>query len=102
MWDISCIASISFIVHVKIYETCIVVLITVYLSQISVVYTRYLLDAGWFKKWKTYVGFDDWIQINKGDSHPGPIDNSPLLKGSGKVYLHSHRFSYADDNISII
>ena len=62
---------------------------------ISVVYTRYLLDAGWFKKWKTYVGYDPWDQTNKGKAHPGPIDNSPLLQESGNgssidIYNHHH------------
>ena len=70
---------------------------------ISVVYTRYLLHAGWFRKWKTYVGCDPWDQTNnlKGKAHPGPIDNSPLLQESGNgssfdIY-HHHHFSY--DNI---
>lgn len=67
--------------------------ITIYFGDV-----RYLLHAGWFKKWKPYVGYDTWDQSNKVYSHPGPIDNSPLLKGSGKFY-HSHWFSYADDNI---
>nr|XP_022296305.1 ubiquitin carboxyl-terminal hydrolase 4-like isoform X2 [Crassostrea virginica] len=40
----------------------------------------YLLDTGWFRKWKTYVGYDQRDQSKKGHSHPGPIDNSPLLK----------------------
>ena len=64
---------------------------------ISVVYTRYLLDIGWFKKWKTYVGYDQWDQTNKGKAHPGPIDNSPLLKerGNGSIDIyHHHHFHF--------
>ena len=66
---------------------------------ISVVYTRYLLNAVWLKKWKTYVGYDQWDQTNKGKVHPGPIDNSPLLKESGNgssiniYHRYHHHFS---------
>lgn len=44
---------------------------------------RYLVDAKWFKQWKKYVGFDDWDKTFMGekDVFPGPVDNSPLLKG---------------------
>ncbi|KAK3103303.1 hypothetical protein FSP39_018356, partial [Pinctada imbricata] len=42
----------------------------------------YLCDTKWFKQWKKYVGFDQWDNYNVGEkeAHPGPIDNTPLLK----------------------
>ena len=45
---------------------------------------RYLIDTKWFKQWKKYVGFDNWDTSYVGDqsANPGPIDNSPLLKGN--------------------
>lgn len=45
---------------------------------------RCLVSVVWFKKWKKYVGFDDWDKIFKGehDAYPGPIDNSALQKGN--------------------
>jgi hypothetical protein len=44
---------------------------------------RYLVDIGWFNQWKKYVGFSLWDIGSKGcpDAFPGPLDNSPLLKG---------------------
>lgn len=44
---------------------------------------RYLVDAKWFKQWKKYVGYDDWDRtfVGEKDVYPGPVDNSPLLKG---------------------
>lgn len=44
---------------------------------------RYLIDNKWFKQWKRYVGYDSWDACNIGEqsTFPGPIDNSPLLKG---------------------
>lgn len=44
---------------------------------------RYLVDSKWFKQWKKYVGYDSWDAYNAGheESHPGPIDNSGILKG---------------------
>lgn len=44
---------------------------------------RYLVDAKWFKQWKKYVGYDDWDKtfVGEKDVYPGPVDNSPLLKG---------------------
>jgi len=48
-----------------------------------VCYDRYLLDAKWFSRWKTYVGFDDWSSGSVGDesANPGPIDNSVIIEG---------------------
>ncbi|XP_057312637.1 ubiquitin carboxyl-terminal hydrolase 4-like isoform X2 [Hydractinia symbiolongicarpus] len=46
--------------------------------------TWYLLDIGWYKKWKQYVAL---AQIKKDNNeHPGPIDNSPLHQ-TGKSEL---------------
>ena len=41
----------------------------------------YLIHIGWFKRWKRYVGYDDWNMYNAGlvFSKPGPIDNTSLL-----------------------
>lgn len=46
--------------------------------------TWYLVDIGWFKKWKSYVGFDKWNMHSMGDEifYPGPVDNSELLTDS--------------------
>ncbi|XP_062606543.1 ubiquitin carboxyl-terminal hydrolase 15-like [Saccostrea cucullata] len=50
----------------------------------------YLVDAAWFKKWKKYVGFDQWDLASKGDSdeYPGPIDNSPLITDDSVLKDH--------------
>lgn len=43
----------------------------------------YLIDNKWFKQWKKYVGYDTWDRdpgIGEETTHPGPIDNAPLLK----------------------
>lgn len=42
--------------------------------------TWYLVDSGWFKKWKSYVGFDSWNMHSRGNKtfYPGPVDNSRL------------------------
>ncbi|XP_060080638.1 ubiquitin carboxyl-terminal hydrolase 15-like isoform X1 [Ylistrum balloti] len=44
--------------------------------------TWYLLDTKWYKQWKKYVGYDSWDSFSVGEqnSHPGPMDNSPLVK----------------------
>ncbi|XP_053485041.1 ubiquitin carboxyl-terminal hydrolase 15-like [Ictalurus furcatus] len=46
--------------------------------------TWYLVDSGWFTKWKKYVGFEIWDWICKGHEtfYPGPVDNSGLLTDS--------------------
>ncbi|KAF4089228.1 hypothetical protein AMELA_G00064080 [Ameiurus melas] len=46
--------------------------------------TWYLVDSGWFKNWKKYVGFEIWDCICKGHEtfYPGPVDNSGLLTDS--------------------
>ena len=68
-------------------------------------YVRYLVDAGWFNKWKDFVGYDEKDQSNKGKAHPGPIDNSPLLKESGRgsidIHLHHHLSLYDHYSIHI-
>lgn len=50
---------------------------------------RCLIDNKWFKQWKKYVGYDSWETSNVGDraTHPGPIDNSPLLRGNINLCL---------------
>lgn len=43
-----------------------------------------MVDKKWFNQWKRYVGYDSWEtsnDIGEQTTHPGPIDNSPLLKG---------------------
>ncbi|KAF8782774.1 Ubiquitin carboxyl-terminal hydrolase 15 like protein [Argiope bruennichi] len=47
-----------------------------------------LIDNKWFKQWKKYVGYDNWETANVGDraTHPGPIDNSPLLRDDDAKY----------------
>jgi len=52
-------------------------------SKLFVCYDRYLLDAKWFSRWKTYVGFDDWSSGSIGDesANPGPVDNSFIIEG---------------------
>lgn len=51
-----------------------------------------MVDKKWFNQWKRYVGYDIWEASNVGEqtTHPGPIDNSPLLKedNSGDLKLH--------------
>jgi len=46
--------------------------------------TRYLISAGWFQIWKEFVGFGiSKLESNAAislSSHPGPIDNSSLVK----------------------
>lgn len=59
----------------------------------------YLISAVWFKQWKKYVGFDERDQTSKGkiESHPVPIDNSPLLKEvEGKSKLKDHLIDELD------
>ncbi|CAC5359253.1 Ubiquitin carboxyl-terminal hydrolase 4,Ubiquitin carboxyl-terminal hydrolase 15 [Mytilus coruscus] len=53
---------------------------------------RYVLDTKWFKRWKKYVGYEscDAFNVGQQESHPGPIDNLPLLEdctGKLKEYL---------------
>ena len=63
---------------------------------------RYLIDTKWFKQWKKYVGFDNWDTSYVGDqsANPGPIDNSPLLKGkviigSYSVYIEMSEWAFS-------
>ena len=44
---------------------------------------RCLVDVKWFRQWKKYTGFDSGDQDSAGQAsgHPGPIDNTNLLKG---------------------
>ncbi|XP_070394714.1 ubiquitin carboxyl-terminal hydrolase 15-like isoform X6 [Dermacentor albipictus] len=53
----------------------------------------YMVDKKWFNQWKRYVGYDSWEtsnDIGEQTTHPGPIDNSPLLKedNSGETKDH--------------
>ncbi|XP_050414001.1 ubiquitin carboxyl-terminal hydrolase 4 isoform X1 [Patella vulgata] len=50
----------------------------------------YLLDTKWYKQWKKYVGYDKWDSgcVGEASANPGPIDNSPLLKGDGQLQEH--------------
>lgn len=54
--------------------------------------TWFLIDNKWFKQWKKYVGYDSWETCGIGEetSHPGPIDNTLLLKDdkSGEIKDH--------------
>ena len=53
-------------------------------------YYRYLVDTKWYKQWKKYVGYDSWDTSYVGDqsAHPGPIDNTPLLKGNIHIIVN--------------
>ncbi len=58
--------------------------------------TMYLLEKGWFNKWKKYVGFDNkkagWNPDLSCD--PGPIDNASLFfEGTGKPKPRLHFIS---------
>ncbi|XP_054720476.1 ubiquitin carboxyl-terminal hydrolase 4-like [Uloborus diversus] len=57
-----------------------------------------LIDNKWFKQWKKYVGYDSWETSNIGDraTHPGPIDNSPLLKDDGSNEIKDHLIDELD------
>ncbi|XP_060566741.1 ubiquitin carboxyl-terminal hydrolase 15-like [Ruditapes philippinarum] len=45
--------------------------------------TWYIIDAIWFKQWKSYVGYEskDHCNVSEESAHPGPIDNTPILQG---------------------
>lgn len=36
----------------------------------------YIISANWFKRWKTYVGFDEM----EGGEFPGPINNEDIIE----------------------
>ncbi|XP_035221338.1 ubiquitin carboxyl-terminal hydrolase 15-like, partial [Stegodyphus dumicola] len=57
-----------------------------------------LIDNKWFKQWKKYVGYDSWETSNIGDraTHPGPIDNSPLLRDDGSGEIKDHLIDELD------
>ncbi|CAL1290748.1 unnamed protein product [Larinioides sclopetarius] len=57
-----------------------------------------LIDNKWFKQWKKYVGYDNWETANVGDraTHPGPIDNSPLLRDDGSGEIKDHLIDELD------
>ena len=42
----------------------------------------YLIDIGWFKQWKKYVGYNSWDTSSVGDetANPGKVNNKPLFK----------------------
>ena len=54
--------------------------------------TWYLVDTGWFKQWKIYVGYDSWDTSSVGDetANPGKINNKPLFKESEPNVLKEH------------
>ncbi|XP_064488064.1 ubiquitin carboxyl-terminal hydrolase 15-like isoform X2 [Ornithodoros turicata] len=58
----------------------------------------YLVDNKWFKQWKKYVGYDTWDTggIGEQTTHPGPIDNSPLLKGDKSGDIKDHLIDELD------
>ncbi|XP_071818107.1 ubiquitin carboxyl-terminal hydrolase 15-like isoform X2 [Apostichopus japonicus] len=60
--------------------------------------TWYLVDSKWFKQWKKYVGYDSWDAYNAGheESHPGPIDNSGILKEGDLSQLKDHLIDELD------
>lgn len=76
-------------------------------------FSRYLVDCSWFKQWKEFVGYDIQGQWGAADkrNNPGPINNSPLLKGeSSKLInffhltaklIHSYFYIYRKHNIFI-
>lgn len=53
-------------------------------------FSRYLVDCSWFKRWKKFVGYD--IQDQRGAAekrnNPGPVNNSPLLKGESNKLIN--------------
>ncbi|XP_042898820.1 ubiquitin carboxyl-terminal hydrolase 4 isoform X2 [Parasteatoda tepidariorum] len=57
-----------------------------------------LIDNKWFKQWKKYVGYDNWETSSVGDkaTHPGPIDNSPLLRDDGSGEIKDHLIDELD------
>ena len=54
--------------------------------------TWYLVDTGWFKQWKIYVGYDSWDTSSVGDetANPGKINNKPLFKESEPNVSREH------------
>lgn len=53
-------------------------------------FSRYLVDRSWFKRWKKFVGYDIQDQRGAADkrNNPGPINNSPLLKGESNKLIN--------------
>ncbi|XP_075751716.1 ubiquitin carboxyl-terminal hydrolase 15 isoform X1 [Rhipicephalus microplus] len=53
----------------------------------------YMVDKKWFNQWKRYVGYDSWDtsnEIGEQTTHPGPIDNSPLLREDNSGEIRDH------------
>ncbi|XP_077488380.1 ubiquitin carboxyl-terminal hydrolase 15-like isoform X1 [Amblyomma americanum] len=53
----------------------------------------YMIDKKWFNQWKRYVGYDSWEtsnNIGEQTTHPGPIDNAPLLKEDNSGDIKDH------------
>ena len=55
--------------------------VSIHCDTVSI-HCRFLVDTRWFKQWKRYVGYDtlELKFAGKLNAHPGPIDNSSLLK----------------------
>ena len=54
-----------------------------WLYHALIYFSRYLVDARWFKQLKKYLGIDHDISAlgeSNATNHPGPIDNGPLFK----------------------
>lgn len=49
---------------------------------------RYLVDMGWWKQWKKFVGYDTWNPLELNDPQPSPIDNSSLFASKTLHHLH--------------
>lgn len=51
-------------------------------------FCRYLVDSGWFLKWKMFVKYNTGTLYWPGvveKNYPGPIDNSSLVQGRGNI-----------------
>ena len=53
-------------------------------------FSRYLVACSWFKRWKKFVGYDIQDQRGAADkrNNPGPVNNSPLLKGESNKLIN--------------
>ena len=60
--------------------------------------TWYLIDTGWFKQWKKYVGYDSWDTSSVGDdtANPGKVNNQPLFKENEFNVLKEHLLEELD------
>jgi len=56
--------------------------------------TYYVIESVWFKKWKDYVNYNEYLSAD-GSSRPGPIENGNLLDGTDQLKKNVHeRWEY--------